>query len=302
LVNPKPLFAGIEAGGTKFVCAIGDGDGKIFDRCTIATTTPAETLPKIIEFFSAANTAGTLCAMGIGSFGPIDTHPQSATYGYITSTPKTAWINCDLVGAMKNAFNIPIGFETDVATAALGEYTWGAGQNLPHIIYMTVGTGIGAASIINGELMTGMGHQEMGHIFIPHDQQRDPFAGICPYHHDCLEGLACGGAIKARWQVPSALDLPADHPAWDLEADYLATALMTYILTLSPHRIIMGGGVMKQMHLFPMIRTKVLEKLNGYISEPLLLTSTDDYIVPPGLSERAGVTGAIALAKKIFEK
>lgn len=292
----SPLFAGIEAGGTKFVCAVGNGKGELAERITLPTTTPEETLPKIIAFFKNVEHAENIKAFGIGSFGPIDTHKNSDTYGYITSTPKTAWINCNIVGAMQQAFNVPVGFETDVATAALGEHRWGAGQGLQHIIYMTVGTGIGAASIVNGKLLPGMGHQEMGHILVPHDLNKDPYQGMCPYHHDCLEGLACGGAIKERWQVESALDLPADHPAWDLQADYLATALMTYVLTLSPERIIMGGGVMKQMHLFPTIREKVLSKLNGYISESRLIDDIDDFIVPPGLSERAGVAGAIALA------
>ena len=289
------LFAGIEAGGTKFVCAAGDGEGKILHRITIPTTTPDETLPKIIEFFKAID--GDIIAFGIGSFGPIDTNLDSPTYGYITSTPKIAWVNCDLLGAIKKAFNVPVGFTTDVTTAALGEYEWGAGQNLAHFVYMTVGTGIGAASIINGKTIPGMGHQEMGHMLIPHDHEKDPFAGICPYHHDCLEGLACGEAIKQRWEVPSALDLPADHPAWKLQADYLAAALMNCILILAPQRIIMGGGVMRQMHLFPKIRNNVLEKLNGYISESLLIDHIDDYIVPPGLADRAGVAGAIALAR-----
>lgn len=302
MANNNNLYGGIEAGGTKFVCALGNGEGEIFDRTSIATTTPEETLPKVINFFKDAVSEEHLKAIGIGSFGPIDTHKDSKTYGYITSTPKTAWINCDFVGAIKQAFNVPIGFETDVSTAALGELRWGEGKDLQHFIYITVGTGIGAASMVNGKLMPGLGHQEMGHVLVPHDTKVDPFMGICPYHHDCLEGLACGGAIKKRWHVQSALDLPANHPAWDLEAEYLADGLMTYILTLSPERIIMGGGVMKQMHLFPKIRDKVLEKLNGYISEPLILDHIEDYIVPPGLADRAGVAGAIALAADVFEQ
>lgn len=294
------LYGGIEAGGTKFVCALGNGIGDIFDRTTIATTTPEETLPQVINFFKKAANEGHLKSIGVGSFGPIDTNKKSKTYGFITSTPKTAWISCDIVGALKKAFSIPIGFETDVSTAALGEHRFGEGQGLQHFIYITVGTGIGAASMVNGKLMPGLGHQEMGHILVPHDKQTDPFVGMCPYHHDCLEGLACGGAIKKRWKVQSALDIPATHPAWDLEAEYLASGLMSYILTLSPERIIMGGGVMKQMHLFPKIREKVLDKLNGYISEPLLLNNIDEFIVPPGLADRAGVAGAIALAADVF--
>ena len=292
------LFAGIEAGGTKFVCAVGDGEGKILYRITIPTTTPDETIPKIIKFFKSIE--DDIVAFGIGSFGPIDTHINSPTYGYITSTPKTAWVNYNLLGTIQNAFKVPTGFTTDVTTAAIGEYEWGAAQKLKHFIYMTVGTGIGAASIINSQVIPGIGHQEIGHMLIPHDKKRDPFPGICPYHHDCLEGLACGGAIKQRWKVPSALDLPADHPAWDLQADYLAAALMNCILTLTPERIVMGGGVMRQMHLFSKIHHKVLQKLNGYITESILVDHIDEYIVPPGLADRAGVVGAIALARKTF--
>ncbi len=302
MVTESPLFAGIEAGGTKFVCALGNGKGELFERITLPTTTPEETLPKIIDFFKQHNSQEQLKAIGIGCFGPIDTNPASPTYGYITSTPKTAWINCNIVDTFKKAFSAPVGFETDVAAAALGEYRWGAGQDLKHVIYMTVGTGIGAASVINGHLLPGLGTQEMGHMLIPHDHKLDPFVGTCPYHHDCLEGLACGGAIKERWQVTSALDLPASHPAWDLEADYLAMALMNYVLALSPEKIIMGGGVMKQMHLFPKIRKKLLQKLNGYISDRALINSIDDFVVPPGLSERAGVVGAIALAQQTYQQ
>lgn len=296
------LFAGIEAGGTKFICAVGNGEGELYDRITIPTTTPEETLPQIVEFLKRLKDSHKIVAMGIGSFGPIDTHIKSAQYGYITSTPKTAWKNCDIVGFFKEQFHLPIGFETDVATAAIGEYEWGAGRGLEHIIYMTVGTGIGAASIINGRLIAGIGHQEMGHMLIPHDKKVDPYEGNCPYHGDCLEGLACGGAIKDRWHVPSALDLPADHPAWDLEAGYLATGLANIILTLTPQRIILGGGVMRQMHLFEKIRTQVIKKLNGYISEPALLDHIDTFIVPPGLSDRSGVAGAVALARNVYNK
>lgn len=294
------LFAGIEAGGTKFVCAVGNGEGKILHRVIIPTTTPEETLPKIIEFFKSID--GNIVAFGIGSFGPINNHKGSSTYGYITSTPKIAWVNYNLLGTIQDAFQVPVGFTTDVTAAALGEYEWGAAQQLTNLIYMTVGTGIGAASIINGKTIPGMGHQEIGHMLIPHDKEYDPFIGICPYHHDCLEGLACGGAIKQRWEVPSALDLPVNHPAWDLQADYLAAALMNCILTLTPERIIMGGGVMRQMHLFPKIRNKVLQKLNGYITESILINHIDEYIVPPGLADRAGVVGAIALARQTFHE
>jgi fructokinase len=294
------LFAGIEAGGTKFVCAVGNGQGEIYDRISISTETPDITLTKIIKFLKNAQKDEKIAAIGIGSFGPIDTHWNSPTYGHIIATPKTAWVNCDMVGTFKKAFNVPIGFETDVAAAAIGEYEWGEGEGLDNFLYVTVGTGIGAASIIKGELMTGMCPQEMGHILIPHDLIRDPYPGNCPYHGDCFEGLACGGAIKERWNIHSALDLPNHHPAWDLEADYLAEALMNYALILSPQRIIMGGGVMRQMHLFTKVRKRLLAKLNGYIHEPKLLDHIDEYIVPPGLADRSGVAGALALARNVY--
>ena len=294
----KKLFAGIEAGGTKFVCAIGDANGEIVERKTITTLTPDETLPEVIKFFEDKKVQGTIVAAGIGSFGPIDADKNSPTYGHITATPKPGWTDFNIVGAIQTELNMPVGFETDVASAARGEMTWGEGQDLKNSLYITVGTGIGAASMINGEILPGLCFQEMGHILIPQDKKQDDFKGICPYHNNCLEGLASGVAIKERWHVESALDLPADHPAWELEADYLATALMTYLLTLSPEKIIMGGGVMKQAHLFPKIRTKLVEKLNGYVQNTVL-ENLDNFIVPPGLSERSGIAGAIALAKLI---
>ena len=293
------VFAGIEAGGTKFVCALGNGYGELYERITIPTTTPEETLGKVIAFLREQTTTRTLGAIGVGSFGPIDAHVDSPTYGYITSTPKAAWINCNLLGTLRQAFDVPMGFTTDVATAALGEYEWGSGKGLQNFLYVTIGTGIGAATMINGEILSGMGHQEMGHMLIRHDLQRDPFGGVCQYHGDCWEGLACGGAIKTRWHVHSALDLPLDHPAWALEAHYVAMGLANAVLSLSPERIILGGGVMRQMHLFDKIRAELLQQLNGYISEPGLLDHIDEYVVPPGLSDHSGVAGAIALARRV---
>jgi fructokinase len=205
------------------------------------------------------------------------------------------------LGTLQQAFSVPIGFATDVATAALGEYEWGAGQGLHNFLYMTVGTGIGAASMVGGELLTGMGHQELGHMLIPQDKNQDPYVGYCSYHQNCLEGLACGMAIKERWQIQSALDLPLQHPAWDLEAEYLAAGLANCVLMLTPQKIILGGGVMRQTHLLPKIREKLLAKLNGYIGETLL-NDIDNYIVPPGLADRSGITGAIALARRVYEQ
>ena len=296
------LFAGIEGGGTKFICALGNGQGEIYERISVPTTTPKETIAQIIKFLRSHKHDGELKAIGIGSFGPIDNNPDSADYGKITATPKLGWAHYNIVETFKHAFQVPVGFETDVSTAALGEYEWGRAQGLKNFLYMTIGTGIGAAAMIKGELVPGMCSAEMGHLLIPHDKVVDPFAGICPYHADCLEGLASGVAIKTRWQVRSALDLPASHAAWDLEANYIAAGLMNIILILSPQRIILGGGVMKQMHLFEKIRELVQQKLNGYVPTREILDDIDNYIVAPDLADRSGVAGAIALARRVYEK
>lgn len=294
------LFGGIEAGGSKFVCAIGDKKGKIQDKIVIPTTTPAETIPQVIKYFLTISEQQNLAAIGIATFGPIDPDPSSPYYGYITTPPKTAWKQFNFLGAMKKSFKLPFGWDTDVNGAAFGEYYFGAAKNLDTFIYMTVGTGIGAGGMVGGKMMHGLIHPEMGHIFIPHDRKKDPFAGVCPFHGDCLEGLASGPAIKKRWGVKSALDLAEDHVAWDLEADYLATAFANYALTLSPKKIIVGGGVMKHPGLLPKIRVKTKVLLNGYIKHEQILTKIDEYIVAPGLGDLAGISGAIALAEKAY--
>lgn len=287
-----PLWGGIEAGGTKFVCAVADDQGSIQAESSFPTTSPEETLRQAIQFLKPH----PFEALGIASFGPLDLDPKSPSYGHITSTPKPGWEDTDIVGAFADAFGIPVGFDTDVNGAALGEWRWGAAQGLEAFIYLTIGTGIGGGMVINGEPLHGLMHPEMGHMLIPHDHERDPFPGNCPFHGDCLEGLASGPAIQARWGQP-AETLPDDHPAWALEADYLAAGLVNFICALSPQRILMGGGVMQQGQLFPMIQERVLKLLGGYIQAPALLAKIDDYIVPPGLGKRAGVLGAVALAQ-----
>jgi len=292
------LFAGIEAGGTKFVCAIGDALGNIREKIIIPTTMPEETMAQVIKYLQAINAITPISAIGIATFGPIDLDKKSPYYGYITTPPKPGWGYYNILGAIQKFFPLPIGFDTDVNGAALGEYRWGAAQGLDTFLYITVGTGIGAGGIISGELMHGLIHPEMGHIFIPHDLQQDNFAGVCPFHGDCLEGLATGPALHKRWNVKSAMDLPPDHPAWDLEAKYLGYAFANYILTLSPQKIIVGGGVMKRKELYPKIRAKVKSLLNGYIKHEKILTNIDNYIVEPGLHENSGICGAMALAEK----
>jgi fructokinase len=291
------LYGGIEAGGTKFVCAVGRGPEDLPSVIRLPTTNPEETLGRAIEFFREHHARQPLAAIGIGAFGPVDLNPQSPHYGFVTSTPKPGWNNTDMAGEIGRALDLPVGFDTDVNVAALGEFTWGAAQGLQNCLYLTVGTGIGGGGLVGGQPIHGLVHPEMGHIPVFHDYHADPFPGACPYHGDCLEGLAAGKAIELRWGQ-RAETLPADHPAWALEADYLAQALTGFICILSPERIIMGGGICEQLHLLPLVRGKVREKLNGYIQSPAILERIDQYIVPPGLGRHAGVLGAIALARR----
>jgi fructokinase len=296
-----PLFGGIEGGGTKFVCAVGTSPDDIRRETRFPTTTPAETLDNAIAFFKEAEADfGGLAALGVACFGPLDPTPASPTFGFILPTTKPGWSNTDVVGMLKSAFDIPIGFDTDVNGAALGEWTWGAAQGLETFVYLTIGTGIGGGALVNGKLLHGLLHPEMGHIPLPHDRERDPFEGICPFHKDCFEGLASGPAMEKRWGQ-KAETLPPDHSAWELEAHYIALSLQSYITTLSPQRIIIGGGVSTRDFLFPMIREKVKETLNKYVQAPEVGENIDEYIVPPGLGSRAGMLGAIALARQLHK-
>jgi len=295
------LFAGIEAGGTKFVCAVGSNPQDMGEPVSFPTTQPSETIRRTKSFLREQEArAGKLSGIGIASFGPVDPKPGSETYGFITTTPKPGWANFDFVSAIRAHFDVPIGFDTDVNAAALGEWRWGAGQGLDTFLYLTIGTGIGGGGLFNGQLMHGLIHPEMGHMLLPHDFQRDPYPGRCPYHSDCFEGLACGPAIEERWGQ-KAITLPADHPAWELEAEYLALGLVNLITSISPQRVILGGGVMQQPQIFSLLRNKVQRLLNGYVQSPAILVGIDGYIVPPALGSRAGVLGAIALAENAFD-
>ena len=296
------LFGGIEAGGTKFVCTVGSGPGDIRADVRFPTAEPDETIGQAIDFFRRAEEEyGELAAVGIAAFGPVDPNPGSATFGTITSTPKPGWANTDVAGPVRRALKVPVGFDTDVNGAALGEWRWGAAQEVNTFIYLTIGTGIGGGGMVQGHLLHGLIHPEMGHIRIPHDWEADPYPGRCPFHGDCLEGMAAGPAIGERWEQPAEA-LPPGHPAWKLEAHYLAYALVNFILTLSPQRIVMGGGVMEQPQLFPLLRQKVQTLLNGYVRAPAILEAIDDYIVPPGLGNEAGVLGALALAERALDQ
>ncbi len=289
----KPLFGGIEAGGTKFVCAVGTGPDDIHAEVRFPTTTPAETIGRAVEFFRGQDLAA-LQAIGIASFGPVDLNPESETYGYITATPKPNWSNTPFATVIANELNLPVGFDTDVNGALLGEQRWGAAQGVENAIYLTIGTGIGGGAMVNGKLVHGLVHPEMGHVMIT-PREDDPLpGGNCPFHGHCFEGMANGPALEARWGARAETFTP-DHPAWELEAHYLAAALHGFVCTLSPQRIILGGGVMNQAHLFPLVREKTLASLNQYVQHTSILEDIDNYIVPPGLGNQAGVLGAIAL-------
>lgn len=288
------MLGAIEAGGTKFVCGIGTGPEDLV-TAQFPTSAPEVTLENVIAFFKSS--AERLDAFGIGSFGPVDLDEASPAYGHITSTPKPGWANFDLVGAIRAAFGIPVGFDTDVNAAILGEATWGAARGLSDAVYLTIGTGIGGGALVHGQVVHGLVHPEMGHLRIPHDLTRDPFPGCCPFHGDCLEGLACGPAMQMRWGTPAAL-LPPEHPAWELEAHYLALGLVNLMVALSPRRILLGGGVMQQPHLFALIRKEFSQLLNGYVQHPEIIERLHSFIQPPQLASRAGILGALALAQR----
>ena len=233
--------------------------------------------------------------MGIACFGPLDLNPKSPTYGYITATPKQGWANTDVRMTLSKALDLPVYIDTDVNGAALGEHRWGAGKGLDTFIYLTIGTGVGGGGLVNGKMIHGLVHPEMGHILIPHDIKADPFPGSCPFHKDCFEGLASGPAIHKRWGIP-AEKLPPDHPAWELEARYIGLSLTNYTVTLSPQRIILGGGVMEHPGLIEKVRENVKSFLNGYVNSTQITEDIDTYIVLPELGNRAGIMGAITLA------
>jgi len=282
-------YGALEAGGTKMVCAIGTKEGQIIDQVSIPTLLPDETIPKIIGYFKDKD----IMALGVASFGPLDPDPASPTYGYITSTPKPGWSDYDLVGSLSSALNVPIGFDTDVNGSLLGETCYGASKDLSDVIYITVGTGIGGGKLSGGKPVHGMLHPELGHVrMVPHPE--DHYKGRCPFHGCCFEGMASGPAIEERWGA-KAKDLADRDEVWELEAYYIGQALAGLILTLSPKRIILGGGVMHQEQLFPLIRAEVKKELNGYL-RTAQLEAIDDYIVPASLNDDQGIMGCIRLA------
>lgn len=292
-INMK--LGALEAGGTKMVCAVGDENGKVSDRISLATKTPSETMPEMIEYFKKNQVE----ALGIGCFGPIDPDKASKTYGYITSTPKLAWQNYNIVGEFRKNLNVPMAFDTDVNASALGEAAFGAAKGLDCSMYMTVGTGVGVGIYMNGFLVHGMMHPEAGHILLQKHPQ-DGYSGKCPFHHNCLEGLAAGPAIEERWGKKAA-ELSEVTQVWELEAFYIAQALVNYTLTFSPRKIVLGGGVMHQEQLFPLIRGRYRELLAGYV-QTRELEDLDSYIVSSSLQDNQGIMGCLKLAAMELEK
>jgi fructokinase len=292
------IFGGVEAGGTKFVCAVGNARGEILAQTRFATREPASTLATMLDFLrQQRDILGPYAAVGIGSFGPIELDTTSVRYGHIRRTPKSGWSDTDIVGPIARELSCPVGFDTDVNGAALAEHLWGSARDIEDLVYVTVGTGIGGGVIVNGKTVSGLMHPEIGHVFPRRHALDADFKGICPFHDDCLEGLASGTAIIARTGFP--LDqLVISHPQWEIEADYLGQLCALLVLTLSPRRIVIGGGVMGQTRLLPMIREQTCFWLRGYIQRREITTSVNEYIVPPGLGARAGVLGALALAMR----
>ena len=286
----------LEAGGTKMVCAIGDEHGNVFERESFPTRTPAETMPDIINYFKDKN----IEALGIASFGPLNLDENDPHYGDITTTPKPGWANYPLRKELMDALNVPVGIDTDVNGAALSEARLGAGKGVDSLVYYTIGTGVGGGAMIGGKLVHGLVHPEMGHMLLRPVADDPTPKGFCPYHESCLEGMANGPAIEKRWGV-SAKELPPEHRAWDIEAEYLSQMCMNTILMLSPKKIVLGGGVMHQLHLFPKIHKRTKELLNGYVAHKDVLENIEEYIVPPALGDNAGAAGSLLLALEALE-
>jgi fructokinase len=289
------IYGGIEGGGTKWVCAVGTGPDNLQAIVTVPTTTPVETVDRVAAFFALHPET---VAIGVGSFGPLDLDERSPHFGAITTTPKPGWAGTDIRALLASKLGRPIAIETDVGVAALGEGRFGAARGLETFCYMTIGTGIGGGAVVRGEISHGLLHPEFGHMRIPHDRSRDPFAGHCPYHGDCFEGLASGEALRARFGVPADQLSAAD--AWALEADYIALGLMNVVCTLSPQRIILGGGVMKAPGLLSLVREQLRTLAGDYFDTPALSEGIADYVVSPALGDSAGVIGALELARISF--
>jgi fructokinase len=310
------IYGGIEAGGTKFICAVGTSPTDLLIK-RIETTTPQKTIDEVIKFFkpyTVGNAVRRLAAIGIASFGPLELNKESSRYGYITNTPKPGWTNVNLVGIINKTLGIPVAIDTDVNGAALGEQEWGVAQGFKTFVYVTLGTGIGGGGIINGDLMHGLIHPEMGHILIPRDKDDKPhFKGSCKFHqcdqgYGCWEGLASGTSMQQRWGKPPEEIKENDinyTRAWELEANYIAIGIYNLICVLSPQRIILGGGIMNHPSLLAKVQQKVEKLMNKYVLALNSLEKISNYLVRPALVDvksnipLSGVLGAIALAKRM---
>lgn len=298
-----PLIAAIEAGGTKFVVAVGTGPQDLRDVARIPTTTPEETMAGVCRHLSMMKAKhGPFAAIGVGSFGPIDLDPESKTYGFITSTPKPGWQYVDVVNMLKSRYHVPVAFDTDVNAAVLGEYLWGAGRGIDPLIYITVGTGVGGGVLVHDQLLHGLLHPEIGHLVVPAPKNSQAVQAVChcPFHKSCVEGFISGAALAVRWGV-KADALPDDHPAWEEVADVMANALMNLTLSVCPKRIILGGGVMEQPHILPLIRGKLSKAMNGYLRVEQFGPGMDQFIVSPGLKGQSGILGSLALGRYVLK-
>lgn len=294
-MNDLPLLAGIEAGGTKVFVLLGTGPDDAVAELRIPTTTPEETLGSVIDFFATQREAGNVpVAAGIASFGPVELRRDHPRYGFITTTPKPGWSGTDVLGPIRAVLDVPVGFDTDVNGAALGEGRWGAAAGLDSFVYLTVGTGIGGGAVVNGTVAHGVVHAEMGHVAVPRHPD-DDFEGRCPFHRSCLEGMASGPAIADRWGTP-AQDLAGAEleAAVEMQAWYLAAGLRTIVYVLAPQRVILGGGVAAMPGLMPAVRRALIDTLGGYPGLPE--HGSVDFVVPAGLGSLAGPAGALVLA------
>jgi fructokinase len=302
MTDPPLFFGAVEAGGTKFVVAIGNDRGELLAQERFPTSDPSSTLANMHASLRRQSRAfGTLAAIGLASFGPVELDKTSARYGFIGRTPKAGWSGTDMAGSLAREFRCPIGFNTDVNAAALAEHRWGAARDVDNLVYLTIGTGIGGGVIVDGAPLHGLTHPEIGHIHPRRHPLDGGFAGVCPFHGDCLEGLASGPAIVAR---SGALlqQLDAAHSQWSIEADYLGQLCAQLVLTVSPRRIVMGGGVMSQARLLPLIRLRLLHWLGGYVDRGEILSDSGRYVVAPELGDNAGVLGALILAMNAAER
>ena len=300
MTGTSRLFGAVEAGGTKFVCAVGNDRGEILAQERFPTRDPKSTLADMHAFLRRGRSLGELSAIGVASFGPIELDPTSGRFGFIGRTPKAGWSGTDIAGGLAREFRCPIGFDTDVNAAALAEHRWGAARGVENLVYLTVGTGIGGGVVVDGAPIHGLLHPEIGHVYLRRHPLDLEFRGVCPFHGDCAEGVASGPAILARAGAPLQ-QLDEAHPQWEIEADYLGQLCAQLVVTVSPRRIVIGGGVMSQPRLLPLIRPRLRHWLGGYIDRSEILTGTDQYVVAPELGDNAGVLGALILALRAME-